>query len=145
MSLRARLLLVLAALSIVGLLAADIATYTSERSFLTSRVDRNAAAIAHSVEAQLARGHIEPGTMEQLAQTTPGVYLGGVLPTGTVRWQAARVLPGQEEPPLPRLSHSQAAAAREEQNVTLGSKGATHYRAHFEVFADGSKLVVAAP
>ena len=44
MSLRARLLLVLAALSIVGLLAADIATYTSERSFLTSRVDRNAAA-----------------------------------------------------------------------------------------------------
>jgi len=145
MSLRARLLLVLAALSIVGLLAADIATYTSERSFLTSRVDRNAAAIAHSVEAQLARGHIEPGTMEQLAQTTPGVYLGGVLPNGTVRWQAARAFPGEEVPPQPRLSHSRAAAAREEQNVTLGSKGATHYRAHFEVFADGSKLVVAAP
>jgi two-component system, OmpR family, sensor kinase len=144
-SLRARLLLVLAALSIVGLLAADIATYTSERSFLTSRVDRSATGIAHGVEAQLARGHFEPGTIEQLAQTTPGVYLGGVLPDGKVSWQAARAFPGQAVPPQPRLSRSRAAAAREEENLTLGSKGSTHYRAHFEVFPDGSKLVVAAP
>jgi two-component system OmpR family sensor kinase len=144
-SLRARLLLVLAALSIVGLLAADIATYTSERSFLTSRVDRSATGIAHGVEAQLARGHFEPGTIEQLAQTTPGVYLGGVLPDGKVSWQAARAFPGQEVPPQPRLSRSKAASAREEENLTLGSKGSTHYRAHFEVFPDGSKLVVAAP
>ena len=145
MSLRARLLLVLAALSIVGLLAADIATYASERSFLTSRVDRSATGIAHGLEAQLARGHIEPGTIDQLAQTTPGVYVGGVLPDGKVSWEAARAFPGEDVPPEPRLSRSQAAAAREEENVMLGSRGSTHYRAHFEVFPDGSKLVVAAP
>src|SRR5438874_573153 len=131
MSLRARLLLVLAALSIVGLLAADVATYTSERSFLTRRVDRTATGIAHSIEAQLASGRPEAGAMEQLAQTTPGVYLGAVLPSGKVVWQPAGAPPGQRPLPKPRLSRSQAAAAPEEANVTLGSKGATHYRAHF--------------
>src|SRR5205085_6157781 len=47
--------------------------------------------------------------------------------------------------PQPRLSQSRAAAAKEEANVTLGSSGPTHYRAHFEAFPDGSKLIVAAP
>src|SRR5207247_6146431 len=117
MSLRARLLLVLAALSIVGLLAADIATYTSERSFLTSRVDRTATGIAHALEI---RG---PGVLDGLAQTTPGVYLGGVSSNGTVRWLPTGRIPGQDEPPQPHLSRSQATAAQEEQNITLGSTG----------------------
>ena len=141
MSLRARLLLVLAALSIVGLLAADVATYTSERSFLTSRLDRTATAIAHSVEA---RG-IDHDTLEQAGQTAPGVYFGAVSSSGTVEWLPARGFPGQNVPPQPRLSRGQAAKALEEQNFTIGSLGSTHYRAHFEVFPNGSKLIVAAP
>jgi two-component system, OmpR family, sensor kinase len=142
MSLRARLLLVLAALSIVGLLAADVATYTSERSFLTSRVDRTAAGIAHSVEAS---GHIDRATLEQAGQTAPGVYLGIVSPAGKIQWLPANPFLGEEAPPQPRLSRDQAAKAREEENLTIGSHGSTKFRAHFEVFPDGSKLIVAAP
>src|SRR5207249_11867627 len=52
---------------------------------------------------------------------------------------------GQEVLPQPRLSKSRAVGADEEQNATIGSTGTTDYRAHFEVFSDGSKLVVAAP
>jgi two-component system OmpR family sensor kinase len=138
-SLRARLLLVLAALSIVGLVAADVATYTSEKSFLTSRVDGTTTTIAHAIEARRLHG------LDELAQTTPGVYLGGVAPSGTVTWVPAARFPGEEAPPQPKLSRAQALAAREEDNATLGSTGDTHYRVHFEVFSDGSKLVVAAP
>src|SRR5213082_1834436 len=130
MSLRARLLLLLAALSIVGLLAADVATYTSERSFLASRVDHSAAGIAHGIEA---------GTLDQLTQTAPGVYVGGVTPDGRVFWRPPQPFRGQEALPQPRLSKSRAVGADEEQNVTIGSSGTTDYRAHFEVFSDGSK------
>ena len=145
MSLRARLLLVLTALSIVGLLAADVATYTSERSFLTSRVDHSATGIAHGIEAQLASGSFSAGTLEQLTQTAPGVYIGGVTPDGRVFWRPPEPFRGQTALPQPRLSKSRAAGAHEEQNVTIGSNGTVDYRAHFEVFADRSKLVVAAP
>jgi two-component system OmpR family sensor kinase len=145
LSLRARLLLVLAALSIVGLLAADVATYTSERSFLTSRVDHSAAAIAHGIEAQLASGHFNPGALDQLTQTAPGVWIGGVSPDGSVFWRRPQPFRGQEVLAQPRLSDDDASGAQEEENVTIDSEGTTHYRAHFEVFADGSKLVVAAP
>ena len=139
MSLRARLLLVLAALSIVGLVAADVATYTSEKSFLTSRVDGTTTTIAHAIETRGLHG------LDELAQSTPGVYLGGVAPSGTVTWFPAARFPGEEAPPQPKLSREQALAAHEEDDTTLGSTGDTHYRAHFEVFSDGSKLVVAAP
>jgi two-component system OmpR family sensor kinase len=139
MSLRARLLLLLAALSIVGLVAADIATYTSEKSFLTSRVDGTTTTIAHAVES---RGLHDLG---DIAQGTPGVFLGGVAVNGSVRWLPVTAFPGEKPLPQPSLSHERAEAAREEQDMTLGSAGATHYRAHFEVLPDGSKLVVAAP
>ena len=139
MSLRARLLLLLAALSVVGLLAADIATYTSERSFLTSRVDDTATAIAHAIETHGPRG------IGDVAQGTPGVYVGGVSTSGAVRWFPVTTFPGEEAPPQPVLSSEQAEAAQEEQNMTLPSSGSTRYRAHFETFPDGSKLVVAVP
>jgi two-component system, OmpR family, sensor kinase len=141
-SLRARLLLVLAALSIVGLVAADIATYTSEKSFLTSRVDGTTTTIAHAIEI---RPPHDAGDLHEVAQGTPGIYLGIVAPQGTVTWVPVKSFPGEKAPPQPHLSRDLALAAHEEQNVTLDSSGSAHYRAHFEVFSDGSKLVIAAP
>ena len=44
LSLRARLLLAVAAVALVGLVAADIATYTALRSFLVDRVDESLTA-----------------------------------------------------------------------------------------------------
>ena len=47
LSLRARLLIAVAAVALVGLVAADIATYTALRSFLVDRVDESLTA-AHT-------------------------------------------------------------------------------------------------
>ena len=80
MSLRARLLLVLAALSIVGLVAADVATYTSEKSFLTSRVDGTTTTIAHAIETRPLHD------LGDIAQGTPGIWIGAVSPGGSVTW-----------------------------------------------------------
>ena len=49
MSLRARLLLVLAGLAVAGLLVADVVTYAALRSFLIDRVDRTLAASARTL------------------------------------------------------------------------------------------------
>jgi len=53
MSLRLRLLLVLAPLFVVGLVIADVATYTSLQGFLVSRVDDQLISTHHNVEDQL--------------------------------------------------------------------------------------------
>jgi hypothetical protein len=55
MSLRARLLLVLAVLSAAGLLAADVATYAALRSSLFKRVDNSLDSSANAVSGVLAR------------------------------------------------------------------------------------------
>ena len=47
LSLRARLLIAVAAVALVGLVVADVATYTALRSFLVDRVDESLAA-AHT-------------------------------------------------------------------------------------------------
>ena len=54
MSLRARLLTVLAVVSAAGLVAADIATYTALRSSLFERVDRSLDSSASGVRARSA-------------------------------------------------------------------------------------------
>ena len=66
LSLRARLLLAVIALAAVGLLAADIVTYTSLRSFLVDRVDRSLDDNAHSLRGR-------EGDERHLAQ--PGVFV----------------------------------------------------------------------
>ncbi len=53
LSLRARLLLGVVLLSLLGLLAADIATYLSLRSFLVSRTDQQLEAAHPAIEAQI--------------------------------------------------------------------------------------------
>src|SRR3954447_11256640 len=56
LSLRARLVLGVIAVAVVGLAAADIATYTSLRSFLLTRTDRSLGGGALAAERSLVRG-----------------------------------------------------------------------------------------
>src|SRR2546422_10695556 len=53
LSLRARLVLGVLALATVGLVAADIATYTSPRSFLFDRTDSSLESAHREAEAEL--------------------------------------------------------------------------------------------
>ena len=61
MSLRVRLLLVLGAVVVIALLAADAATYSSLRSFLVDQVDSNLQAAHIPIEEQLTQGQSGPG------------------------------------------------------------------------------------
>ena len=98
LSLRARLLLAVLALATVGLVAADIATYSSLSSFLLDRTDSSLADTAHTIsqpghddEARIA----PPGTVVQVRS------LDGATVVATVSRPA---LPGYAapSPKLPR-------------------------------------------
>jgi two-component system OmpR family sensor kinase len=85
MSLRLRLLLILAPLFVLGLVIADVATYTSLQSFLVTRVDDQLTATHHNVEDVLIGrffgggrdGGVGPGE----GGPPPGAF--GTLPAGT--------------------------------------------------------------
>ena len=79
LSLRARLLLAVAALAAVGLLVADVATYSSLRSFLLDRTDSTLDETAHTLRRPGPGGGIRsapPGTFVQVRS------LDGWAPSG---------------------------------------------------------------
>jgi two-component system OmpR family sensor kinase len=97
-SLRARLLAVLAALAIAGLLVADLVTYAALRSFLIDRVDRTLAAGARTLQRPMGpprRGR----DLTQLAELVPGMYVelrgprGEVLGSGSLSRDAGAAVP----------------------------------------------------
>lgn len=73
MSLRARLLLAVGAVALVALVAADLATYTSLRSFLYDRVDQQLQAAHPPIEAALDSG--APVLSLPVAQAAPGMFV----------------------------------------------------------------------
>ena len=85
LSLRARLLIAVAAVALVGLVLADIATYTALRSFLVDRVDESLTA-AHRPLIQSLFGPLDrsPGSdAGALAAAAPGAYVELRAPDGT--------------------------------------------------------------
>jgi len=96
LSLRARLLLAVLALATVGLLAADIATYSSLSSFLIDRTDSSLRDTAHSISqpgGDLGTRIAPPGTVVQVRS------LDGATVVATV---ARPALPGYAAP-APKL------------------------------------------
>jgi two-component system OmpR family sensor kinase len=152
-SLRARLLVLVAGLAVVGLLAADLATYYSLRSFLVGRVDQSASAGAN-VLADSLRHHpgFGPNDIEQLSLTLPGAYFqvrvrgkpipvkldetlvsSGLVPTST---ESGETLPA------PRLPSS----IPESTFKTVGAvSGSTQYRVRAVPIIGAASIVIAAP
>ncbi|MEP7105338.1 MAG: HAMP domain-containing sensor histidine kinase [Chloroflexota bacterium] len=104
LSLRARLLLGLVALVLVGILVADVATYASLKTFLYQRVDNQltsgqqsaVAALNASFEPHGGGGpggpHHDPGQQPDLPQGTYAAVLG---PDGSVVTELVATFPGQ--------------------------------------------------
>jgi two-component system OmpR family sensor kinase len=118
MSLRARLLLVLAGLTAVGLLVADIATYTALRSQLFQRVDATLDSNADAVGKTLGRG---PGLegLVRLGVLAPGTYVeirrsGATVLHGTISY------PG-ESAPTPRIPKGFAPAGGDPRRATVAA------------------------
>jgi two-component system OmpR family sensor kinase len=145
-SLRARLLAVLAVLAAAGLLAADLATYTALRSFLVDRVDATLAASAEALERPLrGPGLAQRRVLERLATLAPGVYIELRDLAGAVAWSGALTRPGDpvDVPSLPaELPNAAGGAAR----ITVPAEGGgADFRVRVEALPFGGTLLVAAP
>ena len=146
MSLRARLLVVLAVLAIAGLGAADAVTYYSLRSFLVARVDRSVDAGAQSIRRSvLTRGRLDPGELGSLSSVTPGLYIGGVVATGTVRWVQAAPRPGEHVSAPPPTHVAQTTHPNGKIFTTGAQHGSTRYRVDTIPLPGNVTLLIAAP
>src|SRR5437867_3893781 len=74
LSLRTRLVLGVLAVATVGLVVADVATYTSLRSFLFDRVDKTLDDDHRAVEGYLHAAASSPDDLTSLPVLAPGLY-----------------------------------------------------------------------
>jgi two-component system, OmpR family, sensor kinase len=142
MSLRARLLLVLAGLAVAGLLAADVATYAALKSFLVDRVDRTLTGSARTLMGPLAgRGFADRRDLAGLAELAPGVRIETRDPSGNV--VGSEVLSGAADPGEPALPAQMPA---DQAYFTVdGRDGGPGFRVFSEPVGDRGTLVLAAP
>jgi two-component system, OmpR family, sensor kinase len=151
MSLRRRLLLTLAPLFIAGLIAVDVVTYLSLRSFLVSKVDEQIVLVHRSVDGYLLGqgggggfgGTPGPSLTGDVPPTTYGEIIS---PNGAVLAQHQFSFPGaadtSSKPVLP------ASLPQPQTFLTVaGSNGGSGYRLYVDASGagQGDLLVVALP
>jgi len=124
MTLRTRLLLALLGLVALGLLVAGVATFTSLRSFLLTRVDQQLQEARYTVLGALSSNSQFPGFGQgpggPQANLPPGTY-GAVLATsGTVMSQTTFSY-GQTKTAVPKLPAPLPSAPADESGMTIFS------------------------
>jgi two-component system, OmpR family, sensor kinase len=151
LSLRARLLLAVAAVALVGLVIADIATYTALRSFLVDRVDESLTA-AHGPLIRSLFGPLDRtpgGDAGALASAAPGAYIELRAPDGSALVsQSTRGEFATSRPRLPdRVSGLGSNGNESSTFFTVDSApgGNGEFRVRAERLADDSVLMVALP
>jgi two-component system OmpR family sensor kinase len=159
MSLRARLLVVLAVVSAAGLLAADLATYAALRSSLFDRVDSSLDSSATGVSSSLASEGFRPRPgpsaplrqiqfLAQFGVLTPGMYVEIRPGDGSEGLQGTLTRPGEAAPPPPRIpkGFGPAADGGARRATVSAEKGGTRFRllARSSPFAD-STLILGVP
>ena len=154
MTLRTRLLLALLGLVALGLLVAGVATFTSLRSFLLTRLDQQLQEARAPVVMVLSSNSqfpgLGPGPADQQTNLPPGTY-GAILDSsGTVISQKT-ISYGQTTTAVPKLPSPLPGAPADDSGATMfnaGSSGApaTGYRVLVQRFPQvGRILVVAVP
>jgi two-component system OmpR family sensor kinase len=142
LSLRARLLIGVIALAAVGLVAADVATYSSLRSFLLSRTDTTLREEHQAFEGS-DEGHAPPGVYSELRARDGETLL---------RPLTVSLFPGQPTPPvplLPRTIHVPALPNEGPDRVAYFTVDSRHsgeqyrVRAAIEPELHGAMLIVA--
>jgi two-component system OmpR family sensor kinase len=167
LSLRSRLVLGVLVLAAIGLVAADLATYTSLRSFLISRTDTSLQAAHHEAEAELlgpgppgstdepAEKHSEPsfGRLQNLTRSLPGLYVETRNSAGKTLFsgQVAEFANTETPPSAPRLPKSislKAATSDQPDRVsyfTVNSvKGEPRYRVRASLDPGSTTMLILA-
>jgi len=113
-TLRTRLLLALLGLVALGLLVAGVATFTSLRSFLLTRVDQQLSEARYPVLAALASDRQLPGPRQRpggpRANLPPGTY-GALLDSAGTVLSRVTYSYGQSGTSVPKLPSSLPSAA----------------------------------
>jgi two-component system OmpR family sensor kinase len=167
LSLRSRLVLGVLVLATIGLVAADLATYTSLRSFLISRTDSSLQAAHHEAEADLlgpgppgstdehAERDSEPSVdrLQNLTRSLPGLYIetrngvGKTLFSGQVAEFANTETP-PSAPHLPKSISLEAATSDQPDRVsyfTVNSvKGGLRYRVRASLDPGSTTMLILA-
>jgi len=167
LSLRSRLVLGVLVLATIGLVAADIATYTSLRSFLIGRTDSSLQAAHQEAEAELfgtgpraatdrpPEKDSEPGVgrLQNLTRSLPGLYIETRNSAGKTlfRDQIAEFPNTQTPPSPPRLPKSIALATATPGQpdrvsyFTVGSvKGSMRYRVRASLDPGSTSILILA-
>ncbi len=143
LSLRARLLLAVVALAAVGLVAANVATYSSLRAFLLERTDSTLDQTADTLRRPGPGGGIRsapPGTFVQVrsldGDTVVATFSGATLPGGSI---PAPDLPGTVEPP------SQSGGPEAVRYFTVkGAASGGQYRVRASIAEDDQAMLLVA-
>jgi two-component system OmpR family sensor kinase len=127
MSLRARLLLVLAVLLAAGLLVADVATYTALRSQLFKRVDASLDSSSIAVGQSAGRGPFGLEGLARLGVLTPGTYIE-IHHNGNVVFSGSLTRRGQTAP-VPRIPKGFSPGSDGYRRATVSAaKGGSRFR-----------------
>jgi two-component system, OmpR family, sensor kinase len=143
LSLRARLLIGVVVLGLLGLVAADVATYTELQSFLFQQTDTT---LQNEHQAFEGPGHAPPGVYSEVRAANGSTVL---RPLGAAAYS------GQDElPPVPQLPaeihvplETDDGPDRGVSYFTVGSHEGGRYRVRAAIESDlgGSMLIVATP
>jgi len=154
LSLRARLLLGLVALVVVGILVADFATYASLKTFLYQRVDKQLTASDEDVVHQLnssyephGPGGPGPGGGPQQQNLPAGTYAAVLAPDGSVVADlVTTAFPGQT-PSSARPVLPKPRGSSQQISTVAGRSGVAHYELLVEPLSQpsGDYLAVAIP
>ncbi len=144
LSLRARLLLAVVALAAVGLLVADVATYSSLRSFLLDRTDSTLDETAHTLRRPGPGGGIRfapPGTFVQV-RSLDGSTVIATLPGATVPGESAPspAMPDTVTPPTGSTTDGEAVRYF----TVAGEEGGAEYRVRASIAEDDRAMLVLA-
>jgi two-component system OmpR family sensor kinase len=135
LSLRTRLILGVIVLAAVGLVAADVATYSSLRSFLIDQTDSSLDAAHHAVDALVRH---DPAGFE-ISNAVRGDYVGARAPSGATRVGYAPRFYGEKKPPPPalpkKISLPTTASGPDNELVSYFTAGATRGGGHYRVRA----------
>jgi two-component system, OmpR family, sensor kinase len=149
-TLRARLTALLVVLLAVGLIAADVATYTALRSFLLRRVDQQLYAARIPAAAMLSHPipQGQPGGPPEDSALPSGTYAGAFDASGHVLVQQFfKTYGGAKDPPGPDLPSSIVALGGPDPApfTVRAVSGSLRYRVLSTSLQGGGALVVAIP
>jgi two-component system OmpR family sensor kinase len=148
MSLRLRLLVLVAGLAIVALLAVETITYVQLRSFLDDQVNRTVSTSVELIgDSASSGGTIRSADLENLVSTTAGLYVGQTDTHGVIRWHALGVPHGKTPASPPGLVALTPQTDHETSTTrTVGAvSGDLQYRVAIEPVGTSHAILVAAP